>query len=66
MDRREREITREQYERAVADHNGYLADEDLPDVFTESELCGYGIYSPHVAERNGKYVVLYYMGKSCD
>lgn len=60
-----RKITKAQYERAVA-AGGYLADEDMPLVFSISELLGYGIYSPRVYERDGDFYVRYHIGSSCD
>lgn len=61
----ERKITKEQYERAVA--NGrYLTDDDMQRVFSRAELFGYGIYTPIVHERDGDYYVRYRIGDSCD
>lgn len=61
----EREITKEQYERAMK-NNGYIADEDGKDIFTISEMCGYGVYLPIAFERDGKYFVSFELGSSCD
>lgn len=59
-------ITLEQYERALA-NGGRIADEDWRAVFTESERCGYGIYSTRVfCIKEGFYVVQYELGDSCD
>ena len=60
-----REITKEQYERAMQ-HNGYIAKEDESAIFTASEIWGYGVYSTKVKEENGKYYVYYELGSSCD
>ncbi len=60
-----REITREQFERGV--HNGrYLTKEDRDNVFTSSELYGYGVYGGTVSEENGRFYVLYELGSTCD
>ena len=62
----EREITREQYERAISNY-GFIADVDLHDVFTESEIYGYGIYYARAyIGVNGKYICSYSRGSSCD
>ena len=61
----ERRITKEQYKRAV--QNGrYLTDDDMQQVFSRSERCGYGIYSPIVFERDGDFYVRYRIGDCCD
>ena len=60
-----REITREQYDRALQ-HNRNLAESDKEAVFSVSELCGYGIYDTYVFERNGRYYVRFVIGSSCD
>ena len=64
-----REISKEQYERAMR-NNGRLTDEDMEQVFTQAELCGYGIYSQRVSEglylKKGHYFVIYEIGESCD
>lgn len=67
----ERPITKEQYERAQ-EHNGYIAEEDLKDIFSNSDIYGYGIYCPVACARyNARtnettYVVTYSTGTSCD
>ena len=65
MYRGEREITKDMYDRAIANRQ-YLAKEDYDKVFTTAELCGYGVYRAMVKEVDGKYVVVYHMGNSCD
>lgn len=55
----EREITKEQAENVIH-HNNWEG------IFDISEVCGYGVYGEHVREENGKYVVEYYRGESCD
>ena len=61
----EREISKEIYDRAKANH-GYIAREDIDKVFDISEQLGYGIYGDQVTERDGKYFVCYERGESCD
>lgn len=61
----EREITKDQYDRAMENH-GYLTDEDYSDVFTQAEMCGYGIYSAVVSHYADRYVVRFEMGDTCD
>lgn len=56
---RKREITKEQYDRAVNDH-------DTSGIFTDSEVMGYGVYSTEFIEENGKYFVTYELGDTCD
>lgn len=67
----ERSITKEQYERAQMNY-GYITDEDLKDIFSESELIGYGIYGAigyarYDSEANETtYIVLYTTSDCCD
>lgn len=65
MSRCEREITKEQYNRAKQNF-GYIAKEDVCDVFTDSERLGYGVYSDSVYEENGKFFVAFLLGSTCD
>ena len=65
MDRYERKISKEIYDRAVA-NKGYIASEDMSKVFDICQLAGYGVYLPLVFERDGEYFVSYEMGSSCD
>ena len=62
---KERKITKEQYDRARESH-GYLTESDKEQVFSASELYGYGVYSPIVFERDGEYFVSYQIGDNCD
>lgn len=70
--RGKKEITKEQYERAWAERHGYITEEDMEDIFSQSELVGYGIYLPTASkeydEATGEttYCVHYEMGDSCD
>ncbi len=62
-----RNITEEQYERAIKYHNGQLANEDYDNVFSISEQIGYGIYFTRVErDEQNKPVVTYVRGDSCD
>ena len=60
-----REITKEQYERAKPNRN-YIADEDMADIFTASELYGYGVYGARAYKEYDKYYAYYSIGDSCD
>ena len=60
-----REITKQQYERALM--NGrFITEYDKYDIFSDSERLGYGVYYPVIHEENGKYYVLFELGDSCD
>ena len=60
-----KEITREQYERAM--QNGcVISSADRDDIFTDAEQFGYGIYNPKAYMDDGKYKVMYMRGESCD
>lgn len=54
-----REITEEQYKNATEKH-------DSTDIFSYSEICGYGVYSTRYFEEDGKYYVSFELGSSCD
>lgn len=56
---RKREITKEQYDRAVNDH-------DASGIFTDSEVMGYGVYKTEYIEEDGRYFVTYELGDTCD
>lgn len=60
-----REISKEMYDRAKQNRD-YLTQDDRVKVFNISERCGYGVYSPLVVEKDGKYYVSYYLGSTCD
>ena len=68
----ERPITKEQYERAINERNGYLTEEDESIVFSQSEICGYGVYGDtahkRINEETGEvdYYVRYWLGSTCD
>ena len=54
-----REITKEQAEKVIHEN-------DWSNIFSQSEVCGYGVYGERVREENGKYFVEFYRGESCD
>jgi len=54
-----REITKEQAEKVIHEN-------DWSNIFSQSEVCGYGVYGERVREEDGKYYVEYYRGDSCD
>ena len=60
-----KEISKVIYDHAM-ENRGYVTSEDKGKIFTESQLCGYGIYSCTVYEMDGKYMCRYYAGSSCD
>lgn len=55
-----KELTQDQWERYW---KGELAKDEL---FTEAEIWGYGVYLGRAYEDNGKYILPYSMGSSCD
>lgn len=69
--RSEKPITKEQYERAQL-NNGFIADEDMEVIFSEAEICAYGIYSPvGCARYNAEtgtttYICRYTTSTNCD
>ena len=60
-----RKITKEQYDRAML-NKGFITKEDEKDIFSISELCGYGVYMPRAIEHHGEYYVSFNLGSSCD
>ena len=54
-----REITEEQFNKATKEH-------DVTDIFTEQEVCGYGVYNEYFYKRDNAYYVSYQLGSSCD
>ena len=60
-----REISKEQYERAQ-ENRSYLTKEDMKVVFDDSERLGYGVYGTRVMIKDGKYVVQFSLGSTCD
>lgn len=66
FDLHKREITAQQYNRAVALNQCRLTMQDVKDVFTDAEMIGYGCLPSNVFEQDGKYWVWYYISDSCD
>lgn len=65
MSKYRRKITEEQYQRALA-NRGCICAEDMDDIFSPQEQCGYGIYLAQVDIKDGEYIVNFEMGDSCD
>ena len=69
--RSEKPITKEQYERSQLNH-GFIADEDMTDIFSEAEICGYGIWNAigcaryNVETGATTYVARYSTSTNCD
>ena len=61
------EISKEVYDRAMK-NGGYITSADEKELFTQAQLCGYGVYSDmaYIDEETGKYMCRYSMGSSCD
>ena len=68
---KEKPITKEQYENAQM-HNGRIASEDMNDIFSVSDLCGYGVYNAVAIARYDdesktmSYIVRYTTSTCCD
>jgi len=69
--RAELPITKDQYERAQL-NSGFIAKEDMHDIFTDDLLYGYGVYSPIACKKHSEvtntdtYIVSYTTGTCCD
>ena len=69
--RSEKPITKEQYERAQL-NNGFISDEDMEVIFSEAEICGYGIWNAVGCARYNTetgvttYVARYTTSTNCD
>lgn len=61
-----KKITKEQHEKAIKEHGGYIASEDMSEIFTPSELLGYGVYTPIAHKDGDDYFVSYGLGDACD
>ena len=59
------EISKEVYDRAVA-NNGRITGDDEKKIFSVAILCGYGLYGTSVRETDGKYYCDYNRGNTCD
>ena len=66
MFRFKREISKEIYDRAIANNGKFASKEDWNAVFTLAESCGYGIYGYSILEEDGKYYVWFDRGSTCD
>lgn len=60
-----KKITKEIYDNAQK-NRGYIASEDMPKIFSVSDLIGYGIYGAMAYEENGEYWCSYNRGETCD
>ena len=60
-----RQISKEVFDRALI-NGGHITGADMQQVFTMSELCGYGVYMPTVYKDGDKYMCQFEMGDSCD
>lgn len=65
MQKKRKEIPRDVYERSLK-HRCHIAESDTSRVFTADEIYGYGVYSTHTYEEDGKCYVEYSVGDSCD
>ena len=69
--RSEKPISKEQYERAQMNY-GRITDEDMADIFSEAEVCGYGIWDAVACARYNRetgvttYVARYSTSTCCD
>ena len=61
----EKEISKEIYDKAAA-NNGIVPESAYSDIFSVSELIGYGVYLVRPFEKDGKYYLIYLRGNSCD
>ena len=62
-----RPITKEQYDLAIGEYHGYLAPQDMEDIFSYGEIHGYGVYGTtvHKDDYDG-YYVSFWLGNTCD
>lgn len=58
MKRYEKVITDEDVERAKT--------EGINCLFSDNLLYGYGVYGAHIVEKDGKHILVYELGDSCD
>ena len=65
MTRGRRKISKEIYDRSK-NYNGFITTDDERQIFTISELCGYGVYGARAVEEDGEYYVAFSLGSSCD
>lgn len=65
MTQMKRTITKEVYDRAVA-NKGYITSADQYEVFTTDEIYGYGVYCAKVEKEADQYIVNFMRGNSCE
>ena len=65
MIRCQREITKDQYDRAMQ-NGGVVTGADRQDIFSDAERYGYGIYGARAFQEDGKYMVAFFRGETCD
>lgn len=69
--RAEKPITKNQYERAQL-NGGFVTEADLPEMFVQSELYGYGVLEPIAHKRYDEatgettYIISYITSTNCD
>lgn len=61
----EKEIPKDIYDRAAA-NNGIVPESAYSEIFSVSELIGYGVYLVRAIQKDGKFIVSYQMGDSCN
>ena len=63
-----REITKEQYDEIMAASHGrgFIPSDLETRYFSESTIWGYGLYGTKVYEKDGKYILWYETGTTCD
>ena len=68
---KDKPITKEQYERAQL-NSGYIDKADVNEIFSQAELCGYGVYGAVACKRidnntgEESYIVDYTTSSTCD
>lgn len=60
------EITKDIYDDIIINNNGIVTDEVLDNVFSQSMLCGYGVYCPCAVKDNDGFYIAYKTSKCCD
>ena len=68
LDQISKQITKEQYDEIMQESNGrgFVPDSIKHKYFSPSVLYGYGLYGTKVYEENGKYILWYQIGTTCD
>ena len=62
---RSREISKEEYDKAMA-NGGRLTDDQELDILGGAYVYGYGLYGTAVYQEDGKYMVSFRHGDSCE